>query len=185
MGLPLAIATTALSIKGQRDTAKAQAKVQARASEAERQRLLQQMSAKRLEQAQGRIAAAQRIQEAQRASRAALSKSVVSAGEAGVSGVSVDALEGDIQRERAEFIFRTDQQLQFADIATNFALENAQTASTMNQININQPIPAVDYASALAMGLQTGAAAKSLFGSGGGSSSGGSSGGGGGGGGGG
>lgn len=171
MGLPVTLLTTALSIKGQRDAAKAQRTVQARASAAEQKRLLEQMSASRLEQAQERIAAAQQISAAEKATLAAASTAKVSAGEAGVAGVSVDALENDINRERGEFRFRIGQQLQFNDIARNFALENAQTASTMNLININRPIAPVDYLKALTIGLQTGTAAESLFGSSGGSSS--------------
>lgn len=164
MGLPIftGLLQAGLSIKGQRDAAKAQAAAQARASEAERQRFLQQMSAARIEQAQERIAAAKRIQAAAKASRAALSKSVVSAGEAGVAGISVDALEGDIQRETAEFVFGTEQQLEFNNIARNFALENAQMATTMNQIRINQPIQQPDFASSIFGGVQTGLNIKSL-----------------------
>lgn len=164
MGLPLfgGLVQAGLSIKGQRDAAKAQATAQARASEAERQRFLQQMTASRIDQAQERIAAAKRIQAASKASRAALAKSVVSAGEAGVAGVSVDALEGDIQRETAEFVFGTEQQLEFNDIARNFAMEDAQMATTMNQIRINQPIQQPDFASAIFGGVRTGLNIQSL-----------------------
>ena len=164
MGLPLfgGLVQAGLSIKGQRDAAKQQARVQAQASGAERQRFLQQMTASRIDQAQERIAAAKRIQEAQRASRAALSKSVVSAGEAGVSGVSVDALEGDIQRETAEFTFGTQQQLEFNDIARNFAMKDAKMATTMNQLRINQPIQQPDFASSIFGAVQTGLNLKSL-----------------------
>jgi hypothetical protein len=145
------------------------------------------MSASRLEQAQERIAAAQKISAAEKATLAASSTAKVSAGEAGVAGVSVDALENDINKERAEFRFRIGQQLEFNDIGRNFALENAQTASQMNLIRINKPIAPVDYLSSLALGLQIGNTADSLLGGGGGgggsSSSSSSSGGGGGGGG--
>lgn len=166
MGLPaiaLGVAQTGLSIFSQRATAKAQAQAQARASAAEQKRLIQQMSASRLEQAQERIAAAQRIRAAERATLAATSKAKVSAGEAGVAGISVDALENDINRERAEFRFRVGQQLEFNDISRNFALENAQMASTMNQIRINKPITPVDYAGSLFSGINTGLAIESAF----------------------
>lgn len=158
------VAQAGLSIKSQRDMAKAQATVQQRASEQENKRLLSEMTARRLEQAQERIATAQRIQQAVKATEKAKATAVVSAGEAGVAGVSVDALENDIMREQAQFRFGVKQQLEFSDIGRHFALENAQISSTMNQIRINQPIAPVDYAGAILSGAQTALTIGSAFG---------------------
>lgn len=160
--IALGVAQTALSIKGQRDAANAQAQAQGRASAAEQKRLQQEMSAMRISQAQERIAAAKRIQEASKASMEARATAVVSAGEAGIAGISVDALENDIMREKAEFIFGVKQQAEFNDVARHFSFENAQMASTMNQLRINKPIAAVDYAGAIMSGVQTGTNIQSL-----------------------
>ena len=170
--IPIAIAAgvaqTGLSIRSQQQAAKAQAEYQQAASKAEAQRARQQLSAMRVNQAQERIAAAKRIQAAARASQEARATAVVSAGEAGVAGISVDALENDIIREKAEFRFGVQQQLEFNDIARNFAFKDAQMSSTMNQIRINQPIAPVDYAGAALGGLSTGLSIYSVGGGGGG-----------------
>ena len=98
-------AQTVSSIVGQRQQAQMQEQAQATASSQERQRYLAEVSAMRTQQQQEMVARAQRIQEANRKAMEARATATVSAGESGVSGLSVDALLGDLTRKEAEYTF--------------------------------------------------------------------------------
>ena len=143
-------------IMGQSQQAKAQAKVQANASAAERQRYLQEVSSMRIQQGQEQVAAAQRIQESTRKAREARSTARVSAGEAGVAGLSVDALINDLTREEASYNFATQQQTQMNDVNRTMQLDQAGLGFTNNMLRINRPIEQPDYLGAALGGAQTG-----------------------------
>ena len=64
----------------------------------------------RTQQGQEQVAAAQRIQASTKKAREARSTARVSAGEAGVAGLSVDALINDLTREEADYRFANTQQ---------------------------------------------------------------------------
>jgi precorrin-3B methylase len=145
-----------MTIAGQRQQAKTQAKVQANASAAERQRYLQEVSSMRVQQGQEEVAAAQRIQESTRKAREARATARVSAGEAGVAGLSVDALINDLTREEASYNFATQQQLQMNDVGRSMQLDNAGLSFTNNMLRINRPIEKPDYLGAAISGAQTG-----------------------------
>ena len=136
--------------------AKAQARSQANASVAERQRYLQEVSSMRVQQGQEEVAAAQRVNESARKAREARATARVSAGEAGVAGLSVDALINDLTREEAEFNFATQQQLQMNDVGRSMQLENAGLGFTNNMLRINKPIEGPDYLGTAISGAQTG-----------------------------
>lgn len=155
--------STALSIRTQRQNAKAQEEAQRRAAEAEQERLRKELTAKRIREAQAMQAAQKRIQEADEATKKARARAVVSAGEAGVAGSSVDALEDDILREGGTFRFGIDRQLEFNKVAGIFSDDNAMMASQMNLIDINQPIKQVNYGDALMRGVSTGLSVASTF----------------------
>lgn len=156
ISIALGAAQAGLAIKGQSAAAKAQGIVQQRASKAEQERYLSQLNAERINQAQERVAAAKRVQAAASEGAKARATAIVAAGEAGVAGISVDALERDIQREQAEFRFGVQQQLEFNDVARNFAFQDARMSTTMNQLRINQPIDQPNYLGAVLGGVQTG-----------------------------
>ena len=141
---------------GQRQMAKAQAQAQANASAAERQRYLQEVSSMRVQQGQEQVAAAQRINESAKKAREARATARVSAGEAGVAGLSVDALINDLTREEAEYNFATQQQLQMNDVGRQMQLQNAGLGFTNNMLRINRPIEKPDYLGAAISGAQTG-----------------------------
>jgi chorismate mutase len=141
---------------GQNQMAKTQAKVQKNASIAERQRYLQEVSSMRVQQGQEQVAAAQRVNESARKAREARATARVSAGEAGVAGLSVDALINDLTKQEAEFNFATQQQLQMNDVGRNMQLENAGLSFTNNMLRINKPIEQPDYLGAAISGAQTG-----------------------------
>jgi len=145
-----------MTIVGQRQQAKAQARSQANASAAERQRYLQEVSSMRVQQGQEQVAAAQRIQESTRKAREARATARVSAGEAGVAGLSVDALINDLTREEANYNFATNQQLQMNDVNRTMQLNQAGLGFTNNMLRINRPIEQPNYLGAALSGAQTG-----------------------------
>ena len=152
----MGIASMGSQIMGQSQQAKAQAKVQANASAAERQRYLQEVSSMRIQQGQEEVAAAQRVNESARKAREARSTARVSAGEAGVAGLSVDALINDLTREEAEFNFATQQQLQMSNVNRTMQLDQAGLGFTNNMLRINKPIEQPNYLGAALGGAQTG-----------------------------
>ena len=152
----MGIASMGSQIMGQSQQAKAQAKVQANASAAERQRYLQEVSSMRIQQGQEEVAAAQRVNESARKAREARATARVSAGEAGVAGLSVDALINDLTREEAEFNFATQQQLQMSNVNRTMQLDQAGLGFTNNMLRINKPIEQPNYLGAALGGAQTG-----------------------------
>ena len=156
ISIGMAVASTAMQVSGQRQMAKTQARVQANASAAERQRYLQEVSSMRVQQGQEQVAAAQRINESAKKAREARATARVSAGEAGVAGLSVDALINDLTREEAEYSFATQQQTQMNDVGRSMQLQNAGLGFTNNMLRINRPIEQPDYLGAALSGAQTG-----------------------------
>lgn len=154
--LVMGVASAGLTIHGQRQAAKTQAKVQKNATIAEQQRHLQEMSAMRLQQRQEQVAAAQGIQQSATKAREARARARVSAGEAGVAGLSVDALINDLTRQEAEYRFSVQQQQEFNDVNRELALEGGAMQSRMNLLSINKPIEQPNYLGAALRGTQTG-----------------------------
>ena len=166
---PLVIAAVALgaaqagmSIHGQRQQAKTQEKMQKNASAAEQQRHLQQMSASRIRERQEMTSAAQAIQESTKKAREARATGRVSAGEAGVSGLSVDALLNDMTRKEAEYSFSVQQQQQFNQTNRDLGFQDGAMQSRMNLLSINKPIAQPNYLGAVLDGAQTGMSAYSF-----------------------
>ena len=151
-----------MSIHGQRQQAKTQEKVQKNASEAEQQRHLAQMSASRIRERQEMTSAAQAIQESTKKSREARATARVSAGEAGVSGLSVDALINDMTRKEAEYSFSVQQQQQFNQTNRDLGFQDGAMQSRMNLLSINKPIAQTNYLGAILDGAQTGMSAYSF-----------------------
>lgn len=159
---PLVIAAVALgaaqagmSIHSQRQQAKTQEKVQKNASRAEQQRHLAELSASRIRERQEMTAAAQRIQATTKAGREARATGRVSAGEAGVSGISVDALLNDITRQEAESRFSIHQQEEFNETNRALGLKDSGMQSRMNLLAINKPIAQPNYLGAVLDGAST------------------------------
>jgi len=154
--MALGAASSYSQVQGQRQMARAQAQAQANASKAERQRYLQEVSSMRIQQGQEQVAAAQRVNESARKAREARATARVSAGEAGVAGLSVDALINDLTKQEAEYSFATQQQLQMNDVGRSMQLENAGLSFTNNMLRINKPIEQPNYLGAALSGAQTG-----------------------------
>ena len=152
----MGVASAGAQMYGQRQQAKTQAKVQKNASAAERERYLREVSSMRVQQGQEEVEAAQRVNESARKAREARSTARVSAGEAGVAGLSVDALINDLTREEANYNFATQQQLQMSDVNRTLQLGDAGLGFTNNMLRINKPIEQPDYLGAAISGAQTG-----------------------------
>lgn len=152
----LGIASTALQIRGQQIQAKTQRRVQENASKVERQRYLNEVSSLRTQQSQEQVALAQKLQANKRKAMEAQATATVSAAEAGVAGLSVDALRNDLAAKEARYNNSLNTQAQMLDVRRNLALRDAGLGFTNNMLRINRPIEEVDYAGALMSGVQTG-----------------------------
>lgn len=152
----LGTAQAGMQIAGQRQAAKTQERMQAKATKQEQQRYLNQVSAVRTQQAQEQIARAQRIQASTIKAREARATARVSAGEAGVAGLSVDALMNSLTRQEGQYRFSEAQQEEMSNVAIALNLRDAALGSQMNQLRINKPIEQPNYLGAILSGAQTG-----------------------------
>lgn len=159
----LGIGQAGMQIQGQRQAAKTQAKVQANASKAERERYLHEVASMRLQQGQEQVAAAQRLQASSKKAREARSTARVSAGESGVAGISVDALINDLTSTEANYNFATQQQLEMSDVNRTLQLRDAGLGFTNNMLRINKPIAQPNYLGAVLSGASTGLSAFSAM----------------------
>ena len=80
----------------------------------------------------------------------------VSAGESGVSGLSVDALLGDLTRKEAEYTFSEQQQAEMTDVNRQIQLKEAGIGFSRNMLRINKPIEQPNYLGSVLQGAQTG-----------------------------
>lgn len=152
----IAIATTATSIYSQQQAASAQAKVQKRASAAERERLLQQMSAERIQEAFDNEERAGEMQKASKKAREVRATATVSAGEAGVSGLSVQAILDDYSRQEGAYRYGLQRQGEQQDIGRELRLKDGQMQSYNNLLSINKPIAQPNYVGSALEGAKTG-----------------------------
>ena len=156
IGLIAGIASAGMSFIGQRQAASAQERAQANATELEQQRFLDQANSARVQQAQANIASAQRIRSASLQAEQARARATVAAGEAGVTGLSVNALVDDMTRREAQFRFSENQRQDMSDTNLALSMNDAAMRSRMNLLGINQPIQQPDLLGSLIGGLQTG-----------------------------
>lgn len=140
MAIALGVAQGGMSYVGQKQAAKTQAKVQRNATIAEQQRQLQELSSIRIRERQEMIASAQQRQEITKQAREARATARVSAGEAGVAGLSVDALIDSFTQKEANALFSLTQQEQFNAVERQLGIQDSQMRSRMNLLSINRPI---------------------------------------------
>ncbi len=162
IGLIAGIASAGMSFIGQRQAASAQARAQANATELEQQRFLDQANSARVQQAQANIASAQRIRSASLQAEQARARATVAAGEAGVTGLSVNALVDDMTRREAQFRFSENQRQDMSDTNLALSMNDAAMRSRMNLLGINQPIQQPDLLGSLMTGLQVGTSMQSV-----------------------
>jgi hypothetical protein len=146
----LGAASAGVQYAGARQQSKQQARYQAQAAAAERQRFLQEQTSIRMRQAQEQEAVGRELEQVSQKSQAALARARVSAGEAGVAGASVQALMDDYTRQEAGYRAALLRQQELGQVATGMGLEQAGFATQQRQIGINRPI---SRPSGLAAGL--------------------------------
>ena len=162
IGVVAGIASAGASFIGQRQAASAQERAQARATELEQARYLDQVNAARVQQAQEQVARAQRIGAASRGNQLAMARARVAAGEAGVTGLSVQALIDSITANFARNRFSETRRAEMQDVNRNLALNEARMRSRMNLLGINQPIQQENPLQALLTGVQVGTSMQSV-----------------------
>ena len=145
ISLATTLASTAMSVMAQQQAAQSQADAQKAASKRENERYLREASAMRLKEAQEDLVMTRDIQESQKKANAARSTATVAAGEAGISGLSVDALMNDYTRQEADYRFSVSEQSRLTGINNQLQLSEAGFRSTNNLIKINKPIQQPNY----------------------------------------
>lgn len=162
------LAGSAVSYMGQQQMANQQAAYQQQLMNLERQRALQEQQqllvrnmqeqeAMRLRQSQEKEAASRELNKVAMEARAASSRATVAAGEAGVSGLSVDALLGEINRQELGYFEASRRQDQMRSVYYDQTMKNQNKALEMNldasslgyQMNIasiNRPIQRPSFA---------------------------------------
>ena len=143
----VSLAQAALSIKSQKQAIESQKQAQKQQAEAERDRFSLEMSAKRINEIQEQKAVAQRVQEIVKESDEAISRATVSAREAGVSGLSVNAQLQSFEAEEAQALFIANDIYNDRLVASWLDDTNRQRSSENRLRSIYQPIPEVDYLS--------------------------------------
>ena len=134
------VASPLVSYAGQRQQAKAQAKYQRQAQAAEDQRFLAEQSAIRMQEAQKQKAAGEEINAITMKTRDAMGTAVAQAANRGVTGLSLEAFYGDIERQAGNVQLRIAQQQEMGEVGTAMALEQAGFVTTQRQIALAKPI---------------------------------------------
>ena len=134
------VASPLVSYAGQRQQAKAQAKYQRQAQAAEDQRFLAEESAIRMQEAQKQKAAGEEINAITMKTRDAMGTAVAQAANRGVTGLSLEAFYGDIERQAGNVQLRIAQQQEMGEVGTAMALEQAEFVTTQRQIALAKPI---------------------------------------------
>ncbi len=141
----MSTAQAGMSIKAQTEAAKQQASAQSAASERESIRFRQEMTARRIKEAQDNKIAANEVQNIVEKTRKAKATARVSASEAGVTGQSVQQLLDDFERQEAQAMFAISEQQSMGQVNTMLQDQNAIFGSANKLAQINQPIEQPDY----------------------------------------
>tara|TARA_X000001382_G_scaffold130762_2_gene126797 strand:- start:690 stop:1259 length:570 start_codon:yes stop_codon:yes gene_type:complete len=145
VSIGIAAAQTGMSIGAQKKQAKAQKQAQKAGIERENIRFRQEMSAKRIKEAQDNKIAVSEITETIEKTRQAKATARVSAGEAGVSGQSVQQLLNSFERQEAQALFAISEQQAMGRVNTLLQDEQSIFSSENRISQINQPIEQPDY----------------------------------------
>lgn len=153
IGLGLAIAGTVASSVAQAQQASAQKKTQNLNTVAEQNRAKVEMSQIRTRQAVEAESSALESAKVQKEARKQRSTASTMAGEAGITGPSVDVLLNEYAAQEAAIYSQTRRQAELDNIFTTNQLAAVQAGSSTNLARINEPISRPNYiASALQIG---------------------------------
>ena len=155
---PISIAAITTSVgssiagyAGQRQQAKAQAAYQAQSIAAAQRKAGFQRTSEILEAQQKRLALAQETGKITKAAQEKLASATVAAGEAGVSGLSVQALMDDYVRQQAGLQAAVTTQEKLYGLQSGMSLQQIGLASQQEILGLSQPI---SKPSLLTTGLQ-------------------------------
>lgn len=110
------------------------------AVELEKKRAIAEAQSIRLQQSQQDQAVSREIQDVQRRSREAQATAQVAAGEAGVSGLSVDQTLAEYDVSLGRFLEQTQYQQKLNALSADLQLRDTFAASTMEQHRLDSPV---------------------------------------------
>ena len=151
IGAIVGVASAGAGYAGQRQQAKAQAAYQAQSIAAAQRKAGFQRTSQILESQQKKLALAQESEKITKKARETLASATVSAGEAGVSGLSVQALMDDYVRQQAGLQAAVTTQEKLYGLQTGMGLQQLGLASQQEILGLSQPI---SKPSLLTTGLQ-------------------------------
>ena len=142
--LALSIASTVSGVYGQQQQVKAQNAYNDQQAKNAMEAYRANLEQTNLMQSQEHAAATQKVNENNRAAEAAKATARVSAGESGISGLSVDALLANLSGEQARYNESVNQNYENASMAIDNQRTNAQV-NAASQINSLKTPQAPDY----------------------------------------
>jgi len=157
----LGAVSSGMQFMGQRQQAKQQAEFQRQSIAAAQKKAQMQGTAALLERQQQEKAVAQEKGRVAKAGEAIVSRAVVSAGEAGVSGLSVQALMDDYIRQQAGQVAALTSQDKLYALRHGLNLQQLGMASEQEILGLSKPI---NKPSALGLALNVGSSALGAYG---------------------
>ena len=138
--LAISAASAGASYHGQGQAAKAQTRYQQQMMEAEQARQVQEESNLRLRQQNEQEARTRELAKVSQEGRAMYSRNVTAAGEAGISGASVDALLAEGTRRELDFYESMDRQGRIQDTTYEREIAAGRSGSEMRILDVNRPV---------------------------------------------
>jgi len=157
------VASAGVGYAGARRQAKQQAQYQAQAAAAARQKKAYQRTSAKIEASQQRKAVAQEKGLVSKKTEADLATARVAAGQAGVSGVSVQHLMDDLRRQQATRLAGLTTQEERLELRRGLGLQQIELASQQELIGIEQPIQKPSGLGAALQGIQAGLGSYGLY----------------------
>ena len=152
-----------MGFMNQQSAANAQQEYQRRLMDQQRQladletrKYIQEAEAARFKEAQEKESQNREIYSIAQESRAAQSRALTAAGEAGVSGASVDAILADFGRQEANYAAAIRRQGFYTEAATTRSIENARLGTQYNVAALQTPMPPIQRPNIWATALQIG-----------------------------
>lgn len=158
--LAISAASSAATVSAQRTAGKTQAAYQQDLVAANNSNTAGALSQLRIQQDQSAEARARETEKARLATQRSKASAQVAAGQAGVSGNSVDALLQEYDAQLGQYTEATLRQKQLDDIATGDQIAATRTGANYQNLQINQPVARPAY---LAEGLKLGGAALGAY----------------------
>jgi hypothetical protein len=147
--LAVSAAAGIASVQGQAAQASAQKNYQQQLVAANNAQAYEQSSSLRIQQAQDSESRARENEKARLATQKAVSTSTVAAGEAGLTGASVDALLGEYQASLGQYRETTLRQGQLYASGVGSQIDALRAGNGMSNLQINAPIARPNYTAAV------------------------------------